>query len=72
MSHSSQLLVTWSTIISLSSSKVKCEKNLFSKQIKAGRTVYRSTTRGIHKADVEPSQPLHTEILKLSLQLPKP
>lgn len=35
-------------IVSLSSSKMKCVKNLFSKQFKAGKTVYRTTTRGIH------------------------
>lgn len=48
MFHFSQLFMTQPTIISLSSSKMKHVKNLFSKQIKAGKTVYRTTSRGIH------------------------
>lgn len=48
MFHFSQLFMNQPTIISLSSSKMKCVKNLFSKQFKAGKTVYRTTTRGIH------------------------
>lgn len=66
---------------------MKCEKFVFQEN-KPGKTVYKTTTRGIHKADYDLSVPkgrilthaipvehlmtTHMGILKLSLEFPKP